>query len=298
MNLLGSEKVMKKTRFLSAILVLFTLFALFPLTAFGADAKSVYVFGRELSSGEYLAEGADMPTTTKPSGGYAYFYVESDGEAVLLLHNYNLDAGAETAIYSNGDLTLVLSGKNSLTSVRGNLVHIFGNLRVSGDGTLEIGGGTSCSIYVTSGDFVQEGGNLLCNGIDSGVCANDGNVYINGGTLTATSSYGEAIYAMGEIVFSSEMRVSASENIDGSEIEEYDASKNSSYKYIFCEPVQKGDVNDDGAVDMFDYMLVKSYYFDRYEMTEQELSRADVSSDGTVDVFDYIAIKGICFGRG
>jgi len=277
---------MKKTRFLSAILVLFTLFALFPLTAFGADAKSVYVFGRELSSGEYLAEGADMPTTTKPSGGYAYFYVESDGEAVLLLHNYNLDAGAETAIYSNGDLTLVLSGKNSLTSVRGNLVHIFGNLRVSGDGTLEIGGGTSCSIYVTSGDFVQEGGNLLCNGIDSGVCANDGNVYINGGTLTATSSYGEAIYAMGEIVFSSEMRVSASENIDGSEIEEYDASKNSSYKYIFCEPVQKGDVNDDGSADGFDAALIIQYAAGLLESSAYNWQIGDVNGDGITNAAD------------
>ena len=57
-----------------------------------------------------------------------------------------------------------------------------------------------------------------------------------------------------------------------------------------------GDVNADGAIDQFDYILVKRHYFETRYLTDDELTRADVNSDGAIDQFDYILIKRHYFG--
>ncbi len=67
------------------------------------------------------------------------------------------------------------------------------------------------------------------------------------------------------------------------------------YVFIAAEPYAEGDVNGDGSVDIFDYMAVKSHYFEKSVLTEDELSRADLSPDGLIDMFDYMALKTICF---
>ncbi len=59
-------------------------------------------------------------------------------------------------------------------------------------------------------------------------------------------------------------------------------------------PVQEyaaGDVNADGFVDMFDYMLVKMHYFDAYTLTEEEWARANLAEDDVIDIFDYMTLK-------
>ena len=57
-----------------------------------------------------------------------------------------------------------------------------------------------------------------------------------------------------------------------------------------------GDVNDDGAIDQFDYILVKRHYFETRYLTDDEMTRADVNGDGAIDQFDYILIKRHYFG--
>ena len=57
-----------------------------------------------------------------------------------------------------------------------------------------------------------------------------------------------------------------------------------------------GDVNDDGAIDQFDYILIKRHYFETRLLTDDELMRADVNQDGVIDQFDYILVKRIYFG--
>ena len=57
-----------------------------------------------------------------------------------------------------------------------------------------------------------------------------------------------------------------------------------------------GDVNADGAIDQFDYILVKRHYFGTRYLTETEMLPADANCDGTVDQFDYILIKRHYFG--
>ncbi|MBQ8895504.1 MAG: dockerin type I repeat-containing protein, partial [Clostridia bacterium] len=61
-------------------------------------------------------------------------------------------------------------------------------------------------------------------------------------------------------------------------------------------PFLAGDVDGDGEITQFDYILAKRIYFGTYEPTEDELKRADVDGDGTVSVFDYIAIRRKYFG--
>ena len=57
-----------------------------------------------------------------------------------------------------------------------------------------------------------------------------------------------------------------------------------------------GDVNDDGKIDQYDYILVKRHYFETRILSEDEALRADVNRDGKVDQYDYILIARHYFG--
>ncbi len=52
-----------------------------------------------------------------------------------------------------------------------------------------------------------------------------------------------------------------------------------------------GDVDGNGAIDQFDYLLVKRAYFNTYALTADEENRADVDQSGEVDQMDYLYIK-------
>ena len=57
-----------------------------------------------------------------------------------------------------------------------------------------------------------------------------------------------------------------------------------------------GDVNADGAVNQYDYILVKRHYFGTRTLNDTELLPADVNKDGKVDQYDYILICRHYFG--
>ncbi len=57
-----------------------------------------------------------------------------------------------------------------------------------------------------------------------------------------------------------------------------------------------GDVNNDGSINQYDYILVKRHYFVTRVLTDDEMARADVNKDGKVDQFDYIPIPRRYFG--
>ena len=52
-----------------------------------------------------------------------------------------------------------------------------------------------------------------------------------------------------------------------------------------------GDVNGDGKVDSFDYILVKRLCQATYRGKLSQLGKADINADGTVDKYDYILVK-------
>ena len=58
------------------------------------------------------------------------------------------------------------------------------------------------------------------------------------------------------------------------------------------EPEQiKGDANEDGEINLLDYMMVKRYILGIYEPTAQGLKNADVDGDGVIKLRDYMMIK-------
>ncbi len=56
-----------------------------------------------------------------------------------------------------------------------------------------------------------------------------------------------------------------------------------------------GDVAGNGAVDQYDYILIKRKFFNTYAFNKQESFTADINSDGEIDEYDYILAKRIYF---
>ncbi|MBO5786530.1 MAG: hypothetical protein J6R45_04320 [Clostridia bacterium] len=52
-----------------------------------------------------------------------------------------------------------------------------------------------------------------------------------------------------------------------------------------------GDINGDGNINQYDYILVMREYFDTYTLDEKQTKRADTNFDGTVNQYDYVLIK-------
>ncbi|MBO5914132.1 MAG: phosphodiester glycosidase family protein [Clostridia bacterium] len=68
-------------------------------------------------------------------------------------------------------------------------------------------------------------------------------------------------------------------------------------KLLEEEPVGiLGDVNNDGKIDQYDYVLVKRHHFDTRTLTDDEATRADANKDGKVDTYDYLLIARHYFG--
>ncbi len=57
-----------------------------------------------------------------------------------------------------------------------------------------------------------------------------------------------------------------------------------------------GDINADGKVDSYDYILAKRMHFETYKPYYEELGYADVNRDSYVNVYDYILLKRVHFG--
>ncbi len=52
-----------------------------------------------------------------------------------------------------------------------------------------------------------------------------------------------------------------------------------------------GDINADGWIDMYDYLMVKRSYFNTYNLDAYQRKRADIDKNNVVDVYDYVLIK-------
>ncbi len=51
-------------------------------------------------------------------------------------------------------------------------------------------------------------------------------------------------------------------------------------------PYLKGDVNEDGTVDIKDLQLVLRHVCEKIKLTDRQIMIADVVSDGTVNIHD------------
>ncbi len=86
--------------------------------------------------------------------------------------------------------------------------------------------------------------------------------------------------------------------LNGEKVEEYIVETATLDTIVFYIPLEKlavEDVNKDGSVDVFDYIIVKSICMNTVEYTDEEYAAADVNADGSVDVFDYLQVKTVYF---
>ncbi len=74
---------------------------------------------------------------------------------------------------------------------------------------------------------------------------------------------------------------------------DYNADNIGSFDIVFEEESEKDpyDINGDGKFNMFDYLMVKSFYFNLNNPTQADLERADLNGNGKVDMFDYMIVK-------
>ncbi|NLC54257.1 MAG: hypothetical protein GX769_00010 [Erysipelothrix sp.] len=61
--------------------------------------------------------------------------------------------------------------------------------------------------------------------------------------------------------------------------------------------IMYGDVNDDGEIDIFDYVIIANHILNKKILTGQKYIIADVNKDGDVDIFDYVIIANHILGK-
>lgn len=59
----------------------------------------------------------------------------------------------------------------------------------------------------------------------------------------------------------------------------------------------KGDVNGDGKVSAFDYILIRNHIMGSQKLKGDELYRADVDGNGKISAYDYVLVRNIIMGR-
>ena len=71
----------------------------------------------------------------------------------------------------------------------------------------------------------------------------------------------------------------------------YFVSNNNSWQtFNIIKDYKKGDVNEDGIIDILDYVLILSHVRETKLLTGEQLELADVNSDGIVDMLDYVLV--------
>ena len=176
-------------KLISVLLVLVMLIPLIPFEAMAAE-DYVCVGGVELTSGEYLANGATEPTKTRPTGGVGYALYRN---GVLTLQDYEYSGIGSIFSYKflgdttyyhaaiargwddSQDLKIVLEGENKISVIEGNDYESYGirhfgpstsEINISGSGSLEINAeyGIDCGQPV-----VLDGANLDIYATNTGI---------------------------------------------------------------------------------------------------------------------------------
>lgn len=196
-NIYKEEAIMsfrhRITGFLLALALVLQLVPGIPLVtrAEGQNAVSrVIVDGEGILSGQYMVSGTHQVRDTKPeTGGYLYY---EDG--YLVLENFFFNSSSYNTIESEAALTIELVGENTLI---GNYLYTIRHtteepLVIQGEGSLTAIGRTGCiSAY---GDVTLNANiSAATNDSFSSAIGCNGDLYINGGSVSATNTGGRAV---------------------------------------------------------------------------------------------------------
>ena len=145
----------------------------------------VLMGGLPLTKGNYLAQGADKVTASKPSVGYAYYGGRTNGEGSLTLNNYQPTLNANVGIYYSGDLKISVTGNNLIQSSAKEGILVRGGLTLDGAGSLNVVsvGKGICAV----GDLTVKA-NTVSNSSKSTALDCTGTLSIEQGTVTARAN--------------------------------------------------------------------------------------------------------------
>ncbi|MBR3314054.1 MAG: hypothetical protein IKG18_07940, partial [Atopobiaceae bacterium] len=153
------------------------------------DPYELWVGGTQVSGASPSGAGwsYDAASSTLTLDGYSY---SGDGHGFV---NQKMFGQGYAAVYAGQDLTIQLSGKNTLTNEKSYGFGVYvagGDLTITGtdDGTLDATGGTLGGILAYLGNVTVNGGTVNATGKMAGIYAYNGNVTVNGGTVNATGN--------------------------------------------------------------------------------------------------------------
>ena len=211
--------------------------------------RNMYVGGVSLANGRYLATGASASQTSKPSGGYAYY---NNGELLFQDYSYTGEGyydsywGDYNGIYSDYSLNIHLRGENrveitapadadSYGLVAANMVilgesgaSLYVSASFAGIYTLSEDAATLCvkdgsvtavgELWGVVADVTVEAGELIAQNTDTGdLELEEGLPY-------------SAIY--GSVTAAEHLKITASQDPDGSQTVDYVEADQDSYDYI------------------------------------------------------------------
>lgn len=83
--------------------------------------------------------------------------------------------------------------------------------------------------------------------------------------------------------------------VNGKTVRGYiDNDRNRVLPLVYAENVPRGDLNFDGVINRFDYILAKRSILGTFDLSDGQNDRCDINDDGAIDQFDYILIKRHC----
>lgn len=266
------------------------------LVAEDSYTNCIHVYGGlavEGDGGLYLySESARAIDIDDLGYGSTIFYMQSGGKVTvdakysLKIDNKSLDSIALFALdggeFSAIDCTFGITVRADVAAalINGGKVEVS-----SGQHGIEVDGGEYAEITIDGGEALFTGWDeaMRCYNFDK-----PGEVIFGGGrtVLTKKASLDEDYTLIeGNITMRNQVKI-LSGSLEGEEV----------VIGIGEAVLSLGDVNADGKIDQYDYILVKRHYFETRILAEEEEARADVNADGKVDQYDYILIARHYFG--
>lgn len=140
------------------------------------------VRGVTLKDGDYLPSGSTTVTTTKPSGGYAYYK-----DKTLTLNNYKFNGSTVRGIECTGSLNITLLGSSSFVTGNHSAIYVEGQTEFDGDGTLDLATDNEPTIHCINTLMVADGSLLVSSSGQQAFWIPEGDLIISGGAISAYS---------------------------------------------------------------------------------------------------------------
>ncbi len=209
------------------------------------------------------------PYTANLTDGNAATTISYD-EKWFTFYNNGSDNSVINAPGGIGSIIINLEDIYDITSVKVNTIDLQGDSGIRGP--------KSMKVYLS--DDGESWGNAIALTIPT---SEKGVSYAIEGAINGKAQYVKLeVELNGIFAFFNEIEVY------GKEVQSTDPDPDPEYTL--------GDVNADGAINQYDYILVKRHYFGTRILNDAEMKPADVNSDTKVDQYDYILICRHYFG--